>query len=44
MHWRWGAKRERVSMEGHWGYAALATLAGNVLKQDMADIFLGLLR
>ena len=39
MHWGW------VGGESAWkgtGCAALATLAGNVLKQDMADIFFGI--
>lgn len=28
-------------MEGHWGYAAIETLAGNI-EQVMADIFFGI--
>ena len=39
MHWGW------VGGELAWkgtGCAALATMAGNVLKRDMADIFFGI--
>lgn len=36
-----GGNRGRVSMEGHWGYAAIETLAGNI-EQVMADIFFGI--
>ena len=41
IHWRWESGKS-VSMEGHWGYAAIETLAGNILEQVMADIFFGI--